>query len=525
MAVRLMMVVLVLAVAGCTSSMLEAADREGEEIKAEKLVVVDHERENLLDPNDPETAGTPDDTPVPSDEIEIPEKISLEDAIRIATAYNRSYLTQRDSFFLTALGLGLTRFQFLEPQFAGSISYNATDPASLQLTDTTSLALSGTQRLYTGGTLGVSGGLSQGTALDMNGSRVQNAGGSLAVNFSQPLLRGAGHTIAFEGLTQAERSAVYSARNFEVFRQSFAIDVIARYYTLVAQKKRLANQEQNVARQLYGLRKAQARYRLQRGTQADAFRAEQNYRDAQNAKLDAQTDYERALDDLKIFLGIPLSSEFDVADEVPEVDPLVVDVHAAVSAALHNRLDVRTRRDQLQDAERGVRIARNAMLPDLDLSASFSTSPVTGTAIGNLNFGLETFNFGIALELPFNRKAERNALRAALIGLAQDRRSLREFEDGIILQVRDLVRNLRRQLRQIDNDEKTVKTLERRVLQADMDARSGRASNRDFVEANNELTSAQNTLLDKYVAYNTARLRLIQELGLLFVDEEGNILK
>ena len=46
-----------------------------------------------------------------------------------------------------------------------------------------------------------------------------------SVSWTQPLLRGSAREVVLEPLTQAERNLVYSVRNFERFRRTFALPV------------------------------------------------------------------------------------------------------------------------------------------------------------------------------------------------------------------------------------------------------------------------------------------------------------
>ena len=385
--------------------------------------------------------------------------------------------------------------------------------------------MSGTQLLPSGGTVTATTTGSVGTS-DVEGVREQDAAMSGTVSLTQPLLRGAFHGVAFEPLKLADRGVVYAARDFEQFRQRFSIQVIAQYYGLVSQKIALQNTERRVANQEFALRQARSLYRLELGPQADVLRAEQTFRSAQNDLLDARQGYELALDRFKIQLGLPLDVEFDVAAEIPPLDPLEVDVRGAVEAALHNRLDLLTVRDQLDDSRRALDVARNALLPDLDVDLSYSIfSDTDMSSFRNLAFDSDTVSLGVTLGLPLDRKAERNALRSAMIGLDRARRGLDLAEDNVILEVRDSLRRLRQLQAQIENDQANIEVIERRVRRAVLDNLAGVGSNRDIVEATDDLTAAQNGLLGRFVEHLTTRLQLLQQMGLLFVDKQGRIVE
>ena len=107
----------------------------------------------------------------------------------------------------------------------------------------------------------------------------------------------------------------------------------------------------------------------------------------------------------------------------------------------------------------------------------------------------------------------------------QSKRSLQQTEDNAILSVRDALRRLRQTRLQIQNDKDNIKTIERLLLKADLENRAGKGSNRDVVEATNDLADAKNSLNDRYVSYLIDTLNLQQEMGLLFVDKEGKVVR
>jgi outer membrane protein TolC len=503
-------------VAGCSSRhYVRSADLEGMDIAAEKMAVVRNFRAQLVDP----TAAAPAPEPDPG-QFDVPKVMTVDDALTVARRYSREYKTEEEAYFLAALDLSLTRRNELKPILSGSLGWSGTDGHAISFSESTALALTLTQKLPTGGQLTVSGSAGLAT-VDFAGERAQDTTTAGSISFSQALIRGAPRWVAFEGLTQAERNVVYAARRFESFRQDFAIRITDQYYRVVVQKKQQAISQRQLEASEFSYNLAKAQYRLRRSTQRDVFRAERDYRNAQNNVLDAEQNYKTSLDRFKIRLGLPLGVEFDVADAIPEVVDPEVGTDAAIHAALSNRLDLLTQRERLEDTRRGVRIARHNLLPDLDVDASYGVSAVANTLSEIVPLDNSRATFGINLEIPLDRKAERNAYRASLIGLAQAQRSLRQSEDDIIVTVRSLVRGLRLQRQVIDNDEANIETVRRNLRKANIDFQAGRASNRDLTEAIQNLAAAETNILQKYADYEIARLRLFEALGVLFVDKDG----
>ena len=507
---------------GCAAYQRGNTQSEGERIQSEKRGEVERfRREELIDPR---LSGPAPETPEELlAAIDLPDPMTLDNAIEIATERNRDYQSRRESLFLSALDLGVTRRDFLRPVFDGSVDWNYSDGTDLRSSDVVSLSLGGSYQMFTGGNLNVSSSLS----LDHDNAAStpqQGTSGSTTVSLSQPLLRGAGYDIAFEGLTQAERSLLYEARDFELFRQDFLIGIIDDYYALLSQKQQLVNTRQNIDRQTFAFEQAQALFRLGRGDSLSVFRAEQSLLQAQNQLLNDDQAYAVSFDRFKIQLGLPTAAEFDIDDDFPALNELAIELEAAVDAALQNRLDLRTDRDQLEDQRRRVAIARNALLPNLNLSASYTSSTDAETSLRGLDFHEDGIaSVGLSLEIPFDRKPERASLRGAEISLLQAERDLVRREDEVILDVRSSLGTLRQRRSQIEIGAREISSLELSLEKASLEFESGLATNRDVTEAADALTDAQNDQLDRIVDHEIARLTLLRQLGLLFVDESGRL--
>lgn len=503
--------------AGCSYSQ-DSATREGDRIQAEKVDAVTEFRSNeLIDPRD---TPAPEEGTEPA--IEVPDPLTLSDAIRIATENNRDYQSRRETLFLAALDLGLTRRDFLRPVFDGSVNWQLTDGSELDSSDVTALTIGGDYLLYTGGTL-----RADGTVVMRHDAAVpgadQETNGSVTFALEQPLLQGAGHSIAFETLTQGERDLLYAARDFELYRLEFVVTITDDYYRLLSQERQLENTRKNIERQNFAYEQAQALFSIGRGDKLSVFRAEQSLFSAQNQLLTDEQAYRVAIDRFKIELGLPTSVEFDVEDELPTVNELVVDLRAAVEAALHNRLDVRTERERVEDQERRVRIAKNALMPNFDLTASYTKNTDAETSLAGLDFIEEIAAVGLNLEIPFDRKPQRNAYRDSLVTLDQVRRNRDRFEDEVVLEVRNLIGALDQRRAQIEIGTREIESLKLSAEKAQLEVEQGTVTNRDLTEAIDDLTQAENQQLERIVDHEIARLTLLRQLGLLFVDASGRV--
>jgi outer membrane protein TolC len=344
---------------------------------------------------------------------------------------------------------------------------------------------------------------------------------SARIRLTQPLLRGAGHEVAYEALTQAERSLVYAIRDYELYREDFSIDVARRFYDLVQQKQSTENQRRNLEGVVFGRKQADALFQVGRTNELEVLRARRSELTSENDLIEAEESYHLALDQFRIFLGLPESRRIDVADEEPEFVPVRWDVASAVEVALANRLDLLNRQEQLEDAERGVRIAKNGLLPDLDLTLDYGRSGASDPSFAHQDLDDASYSAALSFGIPIDRVNERNAYRSSQIDLAQAQRSYAEFHDSLEVGVQSTFRELERRKKSLEIQTQLIADQERNVKIAQLRFEQGNFSNRDVVEAQQSLLDARNALINEQVDYEIARLRLLKDLGILFIDEKG----
>ena len=200
-----------------------------------------------------------------------------------------------------------------------------------------------------------------------------------------------------------------------------------------------------------------------------------------------------------------------------------ISIDDAIKVALATRLDYQNVRDQFEDAGRKIGIAANALRAQIDLvaSAGFDSKQEPATRLAVPDFDRYHWNAGLTVNLPLERKAERNAYRATLITYETTRRAFELQADQIKLDVRNGWRALDQAKRNYEISEIGVKIAERRVEEQNLLAELGRAKAQDQVDAQNDLVSSKNQLTQALVAHTISRLVFWNNLGILFIKENG----
>ena len=209
-----LLVALVTLIPGCMSpeEAVESAD-------AEVYALVQDRRDAVTGSELPFSIQPPDDSLrqrlMRGDGLDDPRigNLSFEQCLEIAAENSRSFQSQKEQLYLSALDLTLEQWRFGTIFSLGGgagASGNGFDDGS------TSIDADGSaSKLFgTGGRVVTNIGASLFRAIGTGDG--WDALSNLGVSFTQPLLRGSAREVVMEPLTQAERNLVYAVRNFEL---------------------------------------------------------------------------------------------------------------------------------------------------------------------------------------------------------------------------------------------------------------------------------------------------------------------
>ena len=421
--------------------------------------------------------------------------LDLEKSLAYAIEHSRQYRFGKEELYLTAIDLLAERhlwgprfFDVLTTTLAGTPEAGDYDHA-VELVN----QLGVTQRLPYGGSVSASALVNYVEAVRRASDSDIETGQAAAVNLGVivPLVRGAG-IVAQEDLIQAERSLIYAARSFERFRREFLVDVATRYFNLLAFQAQITNLEEQVRNFEWLSQRTAAFAEAGREPYFEVQRAEQQVLFARNNLLNAQENYASALDSFKLVLGMPTTQEASIQPVELAIPEPELDAEAAVQTAWTYRLDLQTRANLVDDAVRGLKVAENQMLPDLDTfgDVTVPTDPGKQNAGQDLDAGEGEYRAGVRLSAPLDRRLEELDRRKAMITLDRARRSYTQLRDQVALEVRSSVRRIHQAQFTLELQERNVTLSERRlqgvVLRLDV------LGPRDFIEAQEDLLEASN---------------------------------
>jgi hypothetical protein len=311
-------------------------------------------------------------------------------AVQLALLNSRTYQTEMEDLYLSALDVSFERFRFDAQFFAGTGTiFTADGPkrpgggnnsSSLLRTDTTGRV----QKLNAFGGETVVG-LANSLIWQFSGNHSETAFTILDFSLVQPLLRFGGRARVLEQLTLSERTLLANVRQIEQFRQGFYSEVVIGHATgdgparrvgiagvgaaglgitgspgggnvggfvgLLQTDQQIRNQRFNVT----GLRDsvAQLRALYEAGRIPNLLQVEQARQalnSAQSSLLVARAGYEQRLDAYKIQLGLPPDLPIVIKDEYLDRFRLIDDEITTLQDEANDHLDtVRAARKESQE--------------------------------------------------------------------------------------------------------------------------------------------------------------------------------
>jgi hypothetical protein len=454
-------------------------------------------------------------------------KVTLAQAVQLAVVNSREFQSQKEGLFLQALSLTYQRHLW-RPQLgltASSTAERTGDEKSIAADTKFSLG----QAIASGAKVALN--LGTNFAEFLTGDKRRALGSLLSFTFTQPFLKGGGRLVAMENLTQAERNVIYEVRSFARYQKDFSVGAAQNYYDVMGARDKLINTFRNYISLWKGRIRDRALQKEGKLLMLDVYESEQAELSGRNSWIFAQQQYFDQLDRFKINpLGLPTEAPIILDENELEVlrkkgekglPSPEVPLEKAVERALENRLDLITAKDALEDSERAVVIARDALRAGLDITVSSSAQTEAPTKAVKFQFDEGSYSAGLTADLPIDRKQERNAYRQALIALESQKRSFSLLRDNVKLEVRQAYRNLEQARQSSEIQKKSVDLAITRVDNAKIEKELGRKAVRDVLLAEDSLLRAQNDLTTALVNYEIARLRLRLSTEEMAVDERG----
>jgi len=197
----------------------------------------------------------------------------------------------------------------------------------------------------------------------------------------------------------------------------------------------------------------------------------------------------------------------------PATTARVEDPARAIETALARRPDYEAARVAINSSEIAIHVARNELLPKLDLKASLSYMGIGESwSRASSEFGTFThyeWNAGLMFEYPLGNRAARARYRRATLDRQQARLQLRALERQVQLEVRNAIRAVATSMERLRAAEASVAAEQERVRAEEIRFREARlGTSQDVIFALDSLDEALRRRLRALIDLNSAMVDL-----------------
>jgi outer membrane protein len=427
--------------------------------------------------------------------------ISLEQAIQIALANNRSLVSSGLGLNSNALSLKSQQAEFdikITPQ--GSVNYNSSDDSYWRTGATIS------RKVSTGATLSVT---------PLVGQTRGNSTQEVDVDLSIPLLQGAGSQFALDGVY----SSTYALENAKLSYSKQQTDTILQTVSAVYKSIQTQQQVEFLEKQLADLKMhlALAQIKEKSGiiNAMDLYRAEIRIQSVEEELTSTREQYANNIDQVKETLAIPQNNAIVVAASI-DYNPVHLNVEDALKIALENRIELEQNAMQLKEAERQVALAKNNLLPQLDLRLGYNDNRDEDFD----DLSEETWTIALSSDTDIFRTSEKNNFEQSRINLRQVKLENEGEEERIIQDVRYQLNTLEKQEERIRIRREQSRQAMGKLRLAESKFRHSMANNFDLLEAQTELQQAGIDQMFETIDYIIGTYRLRASLGTLLARNE-----
>ncbi len=368
-------------------------------------------------------------------------------------------------------------------------------------------------------------------------------GSTLTFNFTQPLLKNFGVKINRREIIIAKNNKDISEHEFHQTLLETIYRVEEAYWLLTYSIEDLNVKKQSLqlARDL--LEENKRKIEVGVLPPIEIFTAEAEVANREADILQADRLVKNNQDRLKKILNLPIFEKGKTTEIIPsdrpDIERKLITIEEALATAMANRPDLKASKVDIQTWEFNLSYAKNQLLPDLNLQASYWSPGISGTQILYLDdnpltgvvvrkvpgaakdalqdafkFKYDNWSIGLTLDIPLNTILERSQYVEARLKLEQAQLRLKDKEQEIFLEIKTAVRDVEINYERVQAYS-AAKGLAEKKLEAEQEKfRVGKSTNFFLLQYQRDVADARTAELRSMVDYILSLARLDRALGI-----------
>lgn len=339
-------------------------------------------------------------------------------------------------------------------------------------------------------------------------------------------LSAGGNVVLFDGLSnyarisQAKSNLESAEFNLDKLRQDIVYTTTFLYYGVISSGELVKVREDNVKFNEKLLETIKERNRLGSIPIADVYTQQVSVGNAQLFLIQAQNNYVNAKNSFLNYLALDIFEDYELVNPfhaiIDNFDEDIlkdeVNFHELVQTALENRKDYKSKKLDIQSAEKGKTIAMSGLFPTLSGNYGYSTSGTKPNAL----FDRENYRLGLSINLPifsnWNTEANMEFAEIAYLNQLED---LAALERTIKIEVKESFLNFVASQKQLEVTDSNIKAARenRRVNNERYNLGSGTIL--DVLQSDKDYTQALTDNISARFEYFQNKDRLMNALGKL----------
>lgn len=381
-------------------------------------------------------------------------------------------------------------------------------------------------------TAGVSGKLVTGTEYDIDfihekiksNSSYQSLNPSYTVEpkvtITQPLFKDSGVFVNKADIIISRNNKTIAEEDFKNSVADIIGETEIAYYNCIYQAENYSIAALSLKRSRDLLEINNVRYTKGLISQVDLLETETASLQKERLLISREADLRKAEDKLKLITNIVEDSklwdaELDLLDK-PQFSEKQLHLEKCMENAFNFRYDYKSAKIDLENKDIKVKVAKNGLLPVIDLSGSFGLNGLGrdfDKAIDNIDSKYRDWSMGVEVSIPWGGE-ERATYDKRKLEKAQALIAFKKLEQDIVLEIRDRVREVDIQSRQVK-----AATVSREKEQENYRAqgeryKAGEISTHDMLDYQDKLSQAELDYIKALIDYNIALIELEKSQGL-----------
>jgi outer membrane protein len=367
--------------------------------------------------------------------------------------------------------------------------------------------------------------------------------GSLNISVAQPLLRDRTRIQLTAPIDIARTQLLITSEQSEAHISDVLAAAAGQYWDAIRARDNIGVLQQtlNLAQKSYERDKKA----LDLGALAslDIYQSETQVAERNVDLIQATYAYTSALDGLRTLIGADLTPELRKMEIVLGDDPAalppksaIVPFEAALTAALRIRPELSAAHRRITVDDLNARVARNLLLPRVDLTVQGAASglagnqpPLANTGLGNalgqtLAFTYPGYGAGLQVTLPIHSKVAQAQLADALVNKTRDAYTERQIQQQITQDVRQAINSIDLANASIDAAIRARDLAQKNVDAEQQKYELGSITAFEVLDSQTRLATAESAVLNAYVGYQEAFINY-QRATAVLLDGLGMVIE